>query len=46
VLHRIVEQRTALEANGGLDQLRVGWWRRQGRKLRVLVQAYLGERLG
>jgi len=46
VLHRIVEQRTALEATGGLDQLRVGWWRRQGRKLRVLVQAYLGERLG
>ncbi len=46
VLHRIVEQRTALEANGGLHKLRVGWWRRQWRKLRVLVQAYLGERLG
>jgi capsular polysaccharide export protein len=44
VLHRIVEQRTALEANGGLDQLRVGWWRRQGRKLKVLAQAYLLDR--
>jgi capsular polysaccharide export protein len=44
VLHRIVEQRTALEANGGLDQLRVGWWRRQARKLKVLAQAYLLDR--
>jgi len=44
VLHRIVEERTALEANGGLHKLRVGWWRRQGRKLRVLVQAYLLDR--
>jgi capsular polysaccharide export protein len=45
VLHRIVEQRTALEANGGLHKLRVGWWRRQWRKLRVLVQAYWVDRL-
>jgi capsular polysaccharide export protein len=40
VLNRILEERTALEANGGLHRLRVGWLRRQWRKLRVLVQAY------
>jgi capsular polysaccharide export protein len=39
VLHRIVEQRTALEANGGLHKLRVGWWRRQVRKATVLLQS-------
>jgi capsular polysaccharide export protein len=41
VLHRIVEQRTALEANGGLHKLRVGWWRRQARKAMVVLQAGL-----
>jgi capsular polysaccharide export protein len=44
VLNRILEERTALEANGGLHRLRVGWLRRQWRKLKVLVQAYLGAR--
>jgi capsular polysaccharide export protein len=39
VLHRILEERTALEANGGLDQLRVGWWRRQWRKAVVLLKS-------
>jgi capsular polysaccharide export protein len=39
VLHRIVEQRTALEANSGLHKLRVGWWRRQVRKATVLLQS-------
>jgi len=39
VLHRIVEQRTALEANGGLHKLRVGWWRRQWRKAVVLLKS-------
>jgi len=40
VLHRIVEERSALEANGGLHKLRVGWLRRQWRKAGVLVRAY------
>lgn len=40
VLHRIVEERSALEANGGLNKLRVGWLRRQWRKVGVLVRAY------
>ncbi len=39
VLHRIVEQRTALEANGGLNKLRLGWWRRQMRKAVVLLRS-------
>lgn len=40
VLHRIVEERNALEASGGLAQLRTGWPRRQGRKLTVLWRAW------
>jgi len=43
VLHRIVEQRTALEANGGLHKLRVGFARRQARKVAVLARAWLGK---
>jgi capsular polysaccharide export protein len=39
VLHRIVEQRTALEATGGLQKLRVGFVRRQWRKLKILFQS-------
>lgn len=39
VLHRILEQRTALEANGDLHKLRVGYVRRQLRKAKVLVQS-------
>jgi capsular polysaccharide export protein len=42
VLHRIVEQRTALEANGGLHKLRVGFVRRQLRKARVLFDCWTG----
>ena len=41
VLHRIVERRAALEAHGGLERLRVGWFRRQGRKLRTLLQSWV-----
>jgi capsular polysaccharide export protein len=39
VLHRIVEERTDLEANGGLAQLRTGWLRRQWRKAKVIFQS-------
>ena len=39
VLHRLLETRTALEANGGLEKLRVGYVRRQLRKARILWQA-------
>ena len=41
VLRRIVEQRTALETNGGLHKLRVGWLRRQLRKLNLLARAMI-----
>ncbi|MDB5750654.1 MAG: hypothetical protein JWP65_1075 [Ramlibacter sp.] len=43
VLHRIVERRQALEAAGGLEGLRTGFFRRQWRKAQVLAQAWLGE---
>lgn len=42
VLHRIVEQRRSLDASGGLERLRNGFLRRQGRKLRVLAQTWIG----
>lgn len=41
VLHRIVEQRTALEKRGGLEKLRVGFVRRQLRKAGLLTRAWL-----
>lgn len=41
VLNRIVEQRAALEANGGLHKLRVGFVRRQMRKAKVLLESWL-----
>ncbi|HSW17888.1 MAG TPA: glycosyltransferase [Ramlibacter sp.] len=41
-LHRIVEQREALESAGQLRRLRVGYWRRQARKLAVLARAWTG----
>ena len=41
VLRRIVEQRTTLETNGGLHKLRVGWLRRQLRKLNLLARAMI-----
>ncbi len=37
VLHQLVETRNALEASGDLEKLRVGFSRRQWRKLRILV---------
>jgi capsular polysaccharide export protein len=43
VLHRIVEERTALEASGGLHKLHVGFVRRQCRKVAVLLRAWLGK---
>ena len=39
VLERIVQTRNALQASGSLERLRVGWWRRQGRKLAVVARA-------
>jgi capsular polysaccharide export protein len=39
VLERIVQTRNALQASGRLERLRVGWWRRQGRKLAVVARA-------
>ncbi len=41
VLHRIVEQRTALEKSGGLKKLHVGFVRRQLRKAGLLTRAWL-----
>ncbi len=40
VLHRIVEQRTQLEQAGKLDQLRIGWIRRQIRKSDILLKSF------
>lgn len=40
VLNRILEERTALEKGAGLESLRTGWLRRQGRKLAVLYRAW------
>lgn len=39
VLHRIMEARSALETSGGLERLRVGYFRRQWRKVEILVRA-------
>jgi capsular polysaccharide export protein len=41
VLHRIVETRGRLEANGGLEKLRLGYVRRQWRKLKVLARTWV-----
>ena len=41
VLQRLMETRNALEAGGGLEKLRVGFVRRQGRKLGILARAWL-----
>jgi capsular polysaccharide export protein len=41
VLHRIVEERDALETQGRLDGLRLGYWRRQWRKTCILANAWL-----
>lgn len=41
VLHRIAEQRDALEKAGRLEKLRLGYIRRQCRKARILAKAWL-----
>ena len=41
VLHRIVETRSALEASGGLEKLRLGYVRRQLRKLNAVVRIWV-----
>jgi len=41
VLHRIVETRSALEASGGLEKLRLGYVRRQLRKLNTVSRIWL-----
>lgn len=41
VLARLLKQRQALQASGGLKALRHGWWRRQWHKLRVVLSAHL-----
>ena len=40
VLQRLMETRNALEAGGGLEKLRVGFMRRQWRKLGILARAW------
>jgi capsular polysaccharide export protein len=40
VLNRIVETRSKLEADGGLARLRSGFFRRQWRKLGILIRAW------
>lgn len=40
VLQRLMETRNALEASGGLEKLRVGFVRRQGRKLGILARSW------
>ncbi|MCF8709477.1 capsular polysaccharide biosynthesis protein [Rhizorhapis sp. SPR117] len=44
VLHRIIEERGALENSGKLDTLRLGYMRRQWRKIRILANAWLSRR--
>lgn len=44
VLQRLVEQRNALEARGGLEKLRLGTLRRQWRKLGILGKTWWSER--
>jgi capsular polysaccharide export protein len=40
VLHRIIEIRSALEVHGGLEQMRIGFARRQLRKAKILLKAW------
>lgn len=46
VLNRIVETRSKLESDGGLQRLRTGFLRRQLRKLGILTRAWLPVWLG
>lgn len=43
-LRQILATRSALETDGGLEKLRLGWARRQRRKLAILAQAFLSGR--
>ncbi len=45
VLNRILETRDALESSGGLARLRVGFFRRQFRKLAILTRAMMADLL-
>lgn len=40
VINRIIETRNVLEASGGMESLRLGYVRRQCRKLRILFNAW------
>jgi capsular polysaccharide export protein len=44
VLQALLSQRTALENSGGLEKLRVGYLRRQWRKVALLVRVWTGNR--
>lgn len=41
VCRQLLAERDRLQKNGGLARLRLGWWRRQLRKLMVLWRAYV-----
>lgn len=41
VIRRIIEQRSLLESNGGLEKLRLGFFRRQWRKLGILFKTWV-----
>lgn len=42
VLRQLATRRDALEGEGGLEKLRLGFWRRQTRKAAVLIKAMAG----
>lgn len=44
-IHHLVEQRNLLEANGKLEKLRVGFVRRQIRKLDILLSSFLAREI-
>jgi len=44
VLYRILEERTALEENGGLKNLHVNYVQRQWRKVNIIVSAWLNDK--
>lgn len=46
VLRRLLEQRSQLEANGGLELLKRGWLRRQVRKATLVFKAHLAVLVG
>ena len=41
VIYRIIEERTLLESNGGLEKLRLGYVRRQWRKIGILFKSWV-----